>query len=261
MDALTTDSGILDSAFLGAVTPQEHERSWTVDLDLNGKKIQFKLDTGAEVTAISEESLGKLKNISLRKPAKLLYGPTCNALEVIGQFVATLKTDERVSKQSIFVVRGLKSNLLGLPAITALQLINWISATQIDGASIQKKYPELFSGLGILGEPYVIKMKKDAVPYSLFTPRNVPLPLRGKVQEELLRMEAAGVISKVDQPSPWCAGMVVVPGAVRICLDLKPLNESVLRETHPMPRVDENLALLTGGKIFSKLTVDFGKFH
>ena len=77
-------------------------------------------------------------------------------------------------------------------------------------------------------------------------------------------MEAAGVISKVDQPSPWCAGMVVVPkntGAVRICLDLKPLNESVLRETHPMPRVDENLALLTGTKIFSKLTVDFGKFH
>ena len=140
MDALTTDSGILDSAFLGAVTPQEHERSWTVDLDLNGKKIQFKLDTGAEVTAISEESLGKLKNISLRKPVKLLYGPTCNALEVIGQFVATLKTDERVSKQSIFVVRGLKSNLLGLPAITALQLINWISATQIDGASIQKSF-------------------------------------------------------------------------------------------------------------------------
>ena len=261
MDALTTDSGILDSAFLGAVTPQEHERSWTVDLDLNGKKIQFKLDTGAEVTAISEESLGKLKNISLRKPAKSLYGPTCNALEVIGQFVATLKTDERVSKQSIFVVRGLKSNLLGLPAITALQLINWISATQIDGASIEKKYPELFSGLGNLGEPYVIKMKKDAVPYSLFTPRNVPLPLRGKVQEELLQMEAAGVMSKVDQPSPWCAGIVVVPkntGAVSICVDLKPLNESVLREAHPMPRVDETLALLTGAKIFSKLDANSG---
>ena len=184
----------------------------------------------------------------------MLYGPTCNALEVIGQFIATLKTDERVSKQSIFVVRGLKSNLLGLPAITMLQLINWISATQIDDASIENKYPELFSGLENLGEPYVIKLKKDAVPYSLFTPRNVPLPLRGKVQEELLRMEAAGVISKVDQPSPWCAGMVVVPkttGAVRICVDLKPLNESGLRETHPMPKVDETLALLTGAKIFS----------
>ena len=31
-------------------------------------------------------------------------------------------------------------------------------------------------------------------------------------------------------------------GKVRICVDLKPLNESVLREVHPMPKVDETLA-------------------
>ena len=44
-------------------------------------------------------------------------------------------------------------------------------------------------------------------------------------------MEAMGVISKVDEPTPWCAGMVVVPkksGAVCIREDLKPLNESLL---------------------------------
>ena len=58
-------------------------------------------------------------------------------------------------------------------------------------------------------------------------------------------MEAMGVISKVDEPTDWCAGMVVVPkksGSVRICVDLKPLNESVLRETHLLPKVDETLA-------------------
>ena len=44
-------------------------------------------------------------------------------------------------------------------------------------------------------------------------------------------METAGVISKVTEPTPWCAGMVVVPkrdGTVRICVDFKVLNESVL---------------------------------
>jgi len=54
-----------------------------------------------------------------------------------------------------------------------------------------------------------------------------------------------GVISKVDKPTPWCAGMVVVPkksGAVRICVDLKPLNESVQREVHPLPKDDETPA-------------------
>lgn len=44
--------------------------------------------------------------------------------------------------------------------------------------------------------------------------------------EELNRMEEMGVISKVTEPTSWCAGMVVVPkksGAIWICVDLKPL--------------------------------------
>ena len=74
-------------------------------------------------------------------------------------------------------------------------------------------------------------------------------------------MESLGVISKVDKPTQWCAGMVVVPkknGKVCICVDLKPLNENVLREVHPMPKVDETLAQLTGAKVFSKLDANSG---
>ena len=69
------------------------------------------------------------------------------------------------------------------------------------------------------------------------------------------------MISKVSEPTPWCAGMVVVPkksGSVRICVDLKPLNQSVLREVHPLPKVDETLAQLAGAKIFSKLDANSG---
>ena len=74
-------------------------------------------------------------------------------------------------------------------------------------------------------------------------------------------MESMGIISRVDEPTPWCAGMVVVPkksGAIRICVDLKPLNISVLRETHPLPKVDETLAQLTGAKVFTKLDANSG---
>ena len=74
-------------------------------------------------------------------------------------------------------------------------------------------------------------------------------------------MEELGVISKVSEPTEWCAGMVVVPkasGKVRICVDLKPLNESVMREVHPLPSVDSTLAQLAGSKIFSKLDTNSG---
>ena len=68
-------------------------------------------------------------------------------------------------------------------------------------------------------------------------------------------MQSLNVISKVDQPTPWCAGMVVIPkknSKVHICVDLKVLNENLLRETHPLPQVDKILAQLNGATIFSK---------
>ena len=57
-------------------------------------------------------------------------------------------------------------------------------------------------------------------------------------------MEELGVIAKVNEPTAWCAGMVVVPksnGKVRICVDLTRVNQSVCRERHLMPAVDQTL--------------------
>ena len=111
--------------------------------------------------------------------------------------------------------------------------------------TFKKKFPKVFEGLGNLNEEYHIKLRPDAKPYALYTPHHMPLPLCPKVIEELNRMKAMGIISRVDEPTSWCAGMVVVPkksGAIRICVDLKPLNESVLREVHLLSKVDETLA-------------------
>ena len=104
-------------------------------------------------------------------------------------------------------------------------------------------------------------MKAGAKPFAIFTPRNVSMPLRTKVKQELDKMESMQVISKIDEPTPWCAGMVVVPkktGNIRICIDLKPLNESVQWEVHPLPTVDDTLAQLTGAKMFSSLDTNSG---
>ena len=74
-------------------------------------------------------------------------------------------------------------------------------------------------------------------------------------------MERLGVISEITEPTPWCAGMVVVlktSGACRICVDLKPLNTNVMREAYPIPKVEETLTKLAGAKIFSKLDANSG---
>jgi len=98
-------------------------------------------------------------------------------------------------------------------------------------------------------------------PFALSTPRRVAVLLLKPVRKELKRMEDLGVIAKVQEPTEWCAGMVVVPkvgGKVRICVDLTRLNQSVHRERHPLPAVDQVLAQVSGAKLFSKLDANSG---
>ena len=69
------------------------------------------------------------------------------------------------------------------------------------------------------------------------------------------------MISRISDPTDWCAGMVVVPkanGKVRICVDLTNLNNSMCRERHPLPAVEQTMAQLAGAKIFSKLDANSG---
>jgi len=142
-----------------------------------------------------------------------------------------------------------------------LELVTRVDAIHDGKAIIQEKFPSLFGGLRTMANEYDIHLKTDAKPHALFTARHVPIPLQEKVQAELQRMQRLGVISKVDQPTPWCAGMVVVPkksGEMRICVDLKPLNSNVLREVYPLPAVDETLAQLAGAAVFSKLDANSG---
>ena len=85
--------------------------------------------------------------------------------------------------------------------MTTLNLF-WVDATELDAlltkevtkTAVLKKFPSFFQGLENLGEEFEIHLKPDAVPYSLFTPRHMPLPLRLQMQEELICKESIVVI-------------------------------------------------------------------
>jgi len=124
--------------------------------------------TLALVTAISEKQYKKISLPILQKPSKILNGPGQHPLQVLGQFDEMLSHGQNSSLQQIFVIKDLKSNLLGLPAITALNLAPRLDHTHT--SLVEDSFPTVFNGLGNLGEPYTIKLKDDAVPYALFTP-------------------------------------------------------------------------------------------
>eukprot|EP00117_Sycon_ciliatum_P042825 scpid60209/ scgid0554/ Retrovirus-related Pol polyprotein from transposon 17.6; Protease; Reverse transcriptase; Endonuclease len=138
-----------------------------------------------------------------------------------------------------------------------------VCAAPDSSSDITAEFPDLFSGLGTFGPLHTIQLRDEAPPYSLSTPRRVALPMESKVIEALRRMEDAGVIRPVSEPTDWCAGMVVVPkpnGSVRICGDFTRLNKAVKRERHILPTTDHLLARLGDAKVFSKLDANSG-FH
>ena len=114
-----TNLSCTDTAFLDTVTDNKL-KGWTLDLIINGKQVPFKLDTGAEVTAISKQTWKTINEPALDKPNEHLFGPAQQQLKVMGHFLCHLSFRDRQAQQQVFVVDNLKTNILGLPAIMAL---------------------------------------------------------------------------------------------------------------------------------------------
>ena len=91
----------------------------------------------------------------------------------------------------------------------------------------------------MVGPPMRIHLREDAQPFAIHTPRQIPLAYQETVSQELLSMEAQGIIAPTgDTPSAWCHPLVAVPkpnGGVRITTDLSKLNSQVSRPAHPSP--------------------------
>jgi len=167
ISSLTLQNSSDNTTYLDTVGDTQ-ESTWSVKVYIGSHETLFKIDTGAEVTAISEKQYKNVSPPILQKPGKILNGPGQHYLQVLKQFDEMLSHGQKSSLQQIFVIKDLKSNLLGLPAITALNLAPRLDHTHT--SLVEDSFPTVFNGLGDLDEPYTIKLKDDAVPYALFTP-------------------------------------------------------------------------------------------
>eukprot|EP00118_Oscarella_pearsei_P023104 m.272463 g.272463 ORF g.272463 m.272463 type:complete len:1311 (+) comp40563_c0_seq3:40-3972(+) len=249
-----------DSFFLGAVDGPSSE-VWLIALSVDSHPLEFKIDTGADVTVIPYQFYQEHIKKELTPTDQVLRGPSQHRLSAAGTFEALIAKDSTVIQETVYVVKNLRLPLLGRPAIEKLGILRRVDSLENDCAEIQEKYPRLFTGLGKLKEEYKIAMKDDAIPFALSTSRRVPIPLMPKVKAELERMERLKVITKVDEPTDWCSGMVLHPkpnGSLRICVDLTELNKWVKRERHILPSVEDSLAQLKDARVFSKLDANSG---
>ena len=89
-----------DDIFLGSVET-EHDNPWLISLQLEGKPVEFHIDTGAEVSVITEPVHKKIGRPPLSPVKQTLRGPSNAVLPVKGLFSAILSRDSQQSKQDI----------------------------------------------------------------------------------------------------------------------------------------------------------------
>lgn len=258
--------------FLGSInavqeSDNDRQARWNAEVNVDGYTIKFKLDPGADVTAIPLlEFKRNWKRRHLHPAGKVLSGPDGENLKVCGAIRSKLQHGENTIMENVFVVRGLDRPLLGLRACEDLKLVRRLNCIKsgLTNVNVEKDYPELFSGLGKINPPHKIQLKDGAIPFAIHTPRRVPLPLMEKVKSKLGELVLMDVIEPVDEPTEWCAPFVIVPkpnGEIRPCVDLTRLNTNVDRELHPMPCVEHTLGQLARSKVFSKLDANSGFYQ
>ena len=146
-------------AFLGMIR-QGSGGLWETNAKVNGVPIAFQINTGAEVTVISENNYDRFREDTILLPTRrILCGPNEKLLSVRGQLKAKIRIGKNTS--SAFVKAMLES-LREKPEF----------------------FPDLFTRLGNL-EEYMIRLSEGARPFALSTPRRLPVLLMHAVKEEL----------------------------------------------------------------------------
>ncbi|UYV69469.1 hypothetical protein LAZ67_6003708 [Cordylochernes scorpioides] len=163
----------------------ECRRRWTAEIQVNGKQVKFKLDSQADVTYVPLCLLKKIMGKQRLVESDInIRAAEFSELQTVGMFISTLRNVNYEIKEKIYVIRRLSEPLLSRRACELLNLARRIEvvATRINPI---KEFPEVFEGLGQIGNPYGIKLKPGAKPYAVHTPRRVPIPLMEKLKTRL----------------------------------------------------------------------------
>jgi len=128
-------------------------------------------------------------------------------------------------------------------------------------AQLLKNNLDVFSEEITAGNCDILEHKiilKDSNPIKQ-APRRIPLKMREEVDNIVEDMKRQGVIE--ESQSPWVSPAVMVKkkdGSVRFCVDYRRLNAVTVKDSYPIPRIDDMLDRLSGNSWFSTLDLKSG---
>lgn len=239
--------------YVGTVTCNDKNDAWFVNLPVSGTQVRFKIDTGADVSVLTQKTYDSLSQAPLLSPSRASLLSPGGKIEVCGEF--NTETEYKGSRYmfKLVVIGGeTGTNLLSRSVASQMGLI-----VRADTVKLSKS-----NEIGLMKtSPIKIHTKENATPVCRPTARRIPFPLMNAVRAELDRMIKNDVVEPVDEPTEWCSAMVPVVkknGKVRICVDLKDLNKAVKRPHYSLPTFEDIAPKLAGSTVFTTLDAASG---
>ena len=133
--------------------------------------------------------------------------------------------------------------ILGQQACESLDLVWRIDTVQqpLVKADLFKRCSDVFTGVGQYEEEYDIKVDDTVTPV-IQPARKVPYACRNRLKQTLDSLEQQGIITSINRPTDWVHNLVIVKkksGALKLCLDPKPLNATIKREWYVIPTPED----------------------
>ena len=239
--------------------------SYKLEIAVNDVPVVMEIDTGSGISIISVhdfESLG-VSRTNLTKPSVRMTGFSGAEIKCIGEGKFNVSIDGVEKPTLLRVVDNGGPSLLGRDMLSQFtlpwkQIVN-VNHVQMDGRrrALIEEFEELFdtTQVGKLRSAQITLRVDDSDPI-FHKARPVPFSITEKYEEALEKLEAEGVIRKVEH-SKWASPTVPVlksDGSIRICADYsRSINAKSDLEHYLLPTIEEMLAKLSGGDKFTKL--------
>ena len=191
-------------------------------------------------------------------------------LNPYGKLRVNVASDHHSSEETFYVAEGSSGSILSWMTSQKLNLIKAVNTVEqlhanlpSDVPEFLKDFPRLLNGIGeYKGEPVRIHIDESVRPVAQ-PHRRIPFHVRKQVEDKLRQLENEDIIERAEGPTPWVSTIVVVPkpskpNEIRICVDMRSLNQAIIRERHVIPTIDDVVSDLNGCKVFSKIDLNQG---
>ncbi|XP_036342270.1 meiosis-specific nuclear structural protein 1-like [Rhagoletis pomonella] len=261
---------------------------------VNDQNLLGFIDTGSDVCIVQEHVLKNvLKNVSVESTSTTLYGLGNVPTKTKGYFSAWVKADGlEVEQKFVIVSNGVIKHSVSIGndfmdkfeyncdgnGYTFLRVLNeeqsgnvyQIIENEIDCGKIteqnKKQINEMLASYTVKPKesecPIQLKIIPDnAIPFHQ-SPSRLPHSHQVEVETQVQEWLKVGIVR--NSTSEYASRVVVAKkkdGSCRVCIDFRKLNTMVLKDTFPVPVIDEVLEKLQSAKYFTVMDLENGFFH